>query len=103
MVERKREFFDLVEHLEKQGTPIGMEGGTGKLKRPPQGFADIEDEKLMDWLKRKSFVATQPIAGNRITSPKLVNDIVEFGKTVLPFMQFVWRAVDPIREEDGNA
>ncbi|MFD0918094.1 TIGR02453 family protein [Pseudahrensia aquimaris] len=103
IVARWKDFKKLAADLEEAGTPLGLAGGQGVLTRPPKGFADIEDEELMGWLKRKSFVAQLPIDEKRLTSPDLVEDVVAFGHTIMPFMNFVWRATDPLREEDGAA
>ena len=94
------EFRKLVAGLEGHGLSIGHDQ---MLTRPPLGFKDVSDSEQMEWLKHKSFVVSRQIPDSRLTAPDLADDIVTFAEQILPFMQFVWRATDHLREEDGNA
>lgn len=94
------EFQQIVADLADQGLEIGHDQ---MLTRPPQGFKDVDDEEQMTWLKHKSFIVSKPLKDKRLTSPKLADDIETFATAIMPLMQFVWRATDPLREEDGNA
>ena len=73
------------------------------VSRTPLGFKEVTNEDLLFWLKHKSFIVQQKLDDKSINSPDLVDEIERFAQTVLPLMQFIWRAVDPLREEDGNA
>ena len=94
------EFTRLVRDLEANGLAIGHDQ---MLTRTPQGFKDIDDPQQLDWLKHKSFVVSRQIPDTRLRSSDLADDVVRFAEQVMPFMQFVWRATDHLREEDGNA
>ena len=101
LVARPADWKAVIASLDEAG--LAIEGLEDALKRPPRGFADIEDDWLMSWVKRKSFVAQRPIAEERLFEPGLVDDIAAFAQAVAPLMNFVWRATDPVTEADGNA
>ncbi|MDD9909840.1 MAG: TIGR02453 family protein [Ahrensia sp.] len=100
MIERAEEFFTLEDDLKSNGLKFGTES---KLTRPPNGFKHVHDERLIERLKYKSFVVSQPLDEETLYSSKLLDEMEDFARIVVPFMQFVWRATDPLREEDGNA
>ena len=100
IVERSDEFLKLVAGLEKVGLGIGEDD---MVTRTPLGFKHIEDENLLFWLKHKSFIIQKKLDEKVIHSDALLDEIETFGQHALPFMQFIWRAVDPLREEKGNA
>ena len=100
IVARREEFLKLVAGLEKTGLSIGDDQ---MVSRTPLGFKHVEDETLLFWLKHKGFIIQHMLDEGVIHSPKLLDEIEQFALKVMPFMQFVWRAVDPMREEKGNA
>ena len=63
----------------------------------------VTDEELLFWLKHKSFIVQKSIAEDVIHSTALLDEIEDFAVNLMPLMQFIWRAVDPLREETGNA
>ena len=99
IVARNKEFLKLVANLESQNLSIGSDN---MVSRTPLGFKDVTDENLLFWLKHKGFVVVQKLDEKIIGSPKLVDEIAIFGKKIMPFMNFIWRAVDPLRDEAGN-
>lgn len=100
IVSRSDAFLKLTSDLEKAGLPIGHDL---MVTRTPLGFKHVEDETLLFWLKHKGFIVQKKLDEKVIHSPKLLDEIEQFGHTIMPFMQFVWRAVDALRKEDGNA
>lgn len=100
IVARRADFLQLAADLETAGIPIGEDD---MVSRTPIGFKDITDEEVMHWLKHKSFIAQQKLSESAIQSLQLVDEIESFGRKIMPLMQFVWRAVDPLLKEDGNA
>ncbi len=99
IVARPNDFFALEDELCDKGLVWGAEG---KLVRVPNGFKHVENEKLQDRLRLKSFVVERAIKDGRVTSPKLVDDLVAFAQDTLPFMNFVWRATDPVRKAEED-
>ena len=100
IVERQQDFLQLAADLESAGLAIGEHD---MVKRTPLGFKHVENEELLYWLKHKSFIVQKKLDEDIIHSAALLDEIEQFGLQVMPFMQFVWRAVDPLREEKGNA
>ncbi|MEL6751142.1 MAG: DUF2461 domain-containing protein [Pseudomonadota bacterium] len=98
IVAREKEWTNIVDDLEAKGLPFGT-SATTFLKRMPPAFKDVEGERMQEWMKRKGFVVERPVKATRITSPKLIDDVVAFAHEILPFMQFVWRATDKVRED----
>ena len=100
IVARQKDFLDICEKLEDAGLAIGADD---MVSRTPLGFKHVVDENLLFWLKHKSYVVHHAVDEKIIHSPKLVDEIEKFGKLSLPLMNFIWRAVDPLREETRSA
>lgn len=100
IVDRNQEFLKLEGVLNARGLEWGTDS---KLSRPPNGFKHVENAELIDRLKYKSFIVTRHLDDVEIHSDRLLNALIEIGHDILPFLRFVWRAVDPLRKEDGNA
>ena len=100
IVTRKDDFLKIEKSLEKKGLAFGTDHS---LTRLPNAFKTIEDGDLQRLLKLKMFTVSQPFDEERAMSADLVKDVVKFSKTVQPLMEFIWRAVDPLRDESGNA
>ncbi len=99
IVARQKEFYALVEHLEAKKLPIGPEN---MVSRTPAGFRDVSDETLLFWLRHKSYTVSRKLPEKLISSPKLIDEIVTFGQDIMPLMQFIWRAVDPLLSDNKN-
>ncbi|MEL6436778.1 MAG: TIGR02453 family protein [Pseudomonadota bacterium] len=84
--------------LEKAG--YTMEEGHS-LKRLPQGFDKNLPDDLQAWVKLKNFVFMERLDNSVIHTPKLIDRMANLAKTALPFLEFGWRAVDPLREENA--
>ncbi len=97
MVARPDDFFA---HEDALGTHGLNWSDTDRLVRVPPAFKAVEDERLRDRLRHKSFIVERKFPDKRMTSAKLVDDIVLFGQQVLPFMNYVWRITDPVRQSD---
>lgn len=100
IVARSTEFLELASGLKKTELPIGDDN---MVSRTPHGFKHVEDEELLFWLKHKNFIVQRKLSEDIIHSPLLVDEIERFARQIMPLMQFIWRAVDPLREEDGNS
>ena len=100
IVERWKDWNAVLEALGKAGLTVE---GQGKLTRAPRDFTSVEDVDMLEWVKCKGFVTTKPIPDDHVTDPALLDTVVGFARDIEPFMQFVWRATDHLREEDGNA
>ena len=96
IIARRSEFEAIIETLAAQDLHIGSES---MITRPPAGFKQWTDDPIMFWLRHKSFVTSRKFNDERIQSPALLDDMIEFGQQIMPLMSFIWRAVDPLRED----
>lgn len=62
------------------------------LANAPRGFA--KDHPMLDYLKRKDFIALAPLDITTVTSKTLMPTVVDRFKAATPFMQFLCSALD---------
>ncbi len=62
------------------------------LIRPPKGYAD--DNKAIEYLKLKSFVAMKPLNDDELTDEQLVKNIAEALSALQPFLRFLNAAIE---------
>ena len=67
------------------------------MKRNPRGFEAVEDEAIAAALRLKSLVVRRPIAQDRIASPALIDDLVDFAHAALPLLAWGWDAISDAR------
>jgi uncharacterized protein (TIGR02453 family) len=67
-----------------------------ELKRVPSDFRDLTDEDQRRWMRMKHFFVNVQLTDDEITTPDLVDKIVALAQTMLPVMDFAWRAMDPV-------
>ena len=85
------EFLAIAGRLAKAGCPLTSDD---KLSRPPRGFEAAKGTPLADYVCWKSFTAHRMLSDDEMQSPKLVNRIVDFARTILPLLEWGWAAVD---------
>ena len=100
IVARQDEFTKLVDDLDKHGLSIGHDN---MVVRTPNGFKEVTNEDLLFWIKHKGYIVQKMIPEKLIHSADLVGEIEAFAQQVLPLMNFIWRAVDPLREDSPMA
>lgn len=99
LVERPDEFFALEDDLATKGLTWGQDN---KLVRVPNGFKHVEDEKLQDRLRMKSFIVERSLKDAAINRPAIIDDIVTFAQDIMPMMNHVWRGTDHVREAEAT-
>ena len=67
-----------------------------ELKRVPADFRDLTDEDQRRWMRMKHFFVNVQLSDEEITSPMLADKVVSLAQTMVPLMDFAWRAMDPI-------
>ena len=67
-----------------------------ELKRVPADFRHLTDEDQRRWMRMKHFFVNVQISDDEITTPTLADKIVVLAQTMLPVMDFAWRAMDPV-------
>ncbi len=75
--------------LAKGGLELQTEGA---LKRMPKEFEGTSEPDLMQAVKLKHFYTREDIDPARITSPKLIDDCVDFVKRAMPLLK--WGLLD---------
>jgi uncharacterized protein (TIGR02453 family) len=60
------------------------------LSTMPRGFQNYARESFGPWLKLTSFVVSKTVAKSEITSPDLVQSVVDFAVGVKPLLEFGW-------------
>jgi uncharacterized protein (DUF2461 family) len=68
-----------------------------RLSRPPRGFETVKGGPVADYVCWKSFTAHAGLSDDEMQSPVLVERIVGFARTALPFLEWGWAAIDEDR------
>ncbi len=89
---------DFQDILEKQVDPCFHLDKTFQLKRPPKGYDD--STPFIDLVKYKVFCLCAEPSTEEILSPTLVDDVAEKFKTTKPFLDYINRAIEYVKE--GN-
>jgi uncharacterized protein (TIGR02453 family) len=100
IVAKPEEFLQLEADLKKSKLTFGTDRN---LKRPAPGFKHVENPDVLRLLHHRSFVVERSMGDDRIFDAKLVDDIVNFARTLLPLAEYFERVLGPLREETGNA
>jgi uncharacterized protein (TIGR02453 family) len=84
-------FLGLVDRLAEAGLPIASDE---KLSRRPRGFEAAKGTPVADYVGWKSFTVHRALSDAEMQSPNLVDRIVAFADTVMPFLEWGWAAID---------
>jgi len=85
------EFLAAAGPLEAAGSPVASDE---RLSRPPRGFEAAKGTQAAEYVCWKSFTAHAPLSDGEMQSPGLVQRIVGFARTALPFLEWGWAAID---------
>lgn len=72
------------------------------LIRKPPAFKHIEDERLSEWLRRKSLIINKMIDDEAIQKPDILDELITMTEDIMPLLNFAWRAMDPIRQSEED-
>lgn len=96
MILREQEKFEkLVKALESKGYRFDL---SETLKRNPRGFENVEDPKMQAFIRLKNYTFIEEVDQNDMLEPAFADRLVKLGKASVPFLEFGWRAIDPLRE-----
>jgi uncharacterized protein (TIGR02453 family) len=84
-------FLAIADRLAAAGCPLTSDD---KLSRPPRGFEAAKGTAVAEYVCWKSFTAHRMLSDGEMQSPKLVGRIIDFARTVLPFLEWGWAAAD---------
>jgi uncharacterized protein (TIGR02453 family) len=84
-------FVAIADRLAAAGCPLTSDD---KLSRPPRGFEAAKGTAVAEYVCWKSFTAHRMLSDGAMQSPKLVDRIIDFARTVLPFLEWGWAAAD---------
>ena len=87
---------EIAQTMQSNGYVLG-EGGA--LKRLPRGFDNNLPDDIQLWLKLKNFTFMEHFDQSAIYTPELIERMARLGKAAMPFLEFGWRAIDPLRED----
>lgn len=87
----QKEFLKILNHANFKKHFNGVDE-EDKLKNPPKGFD--KEHPLIEILKNKHFIVSQPISDKDLLDKKSASKIVEGFKAMHPFMMFLRRATE---------
>ncbi len=82
-----KSFRAIVAKVERAG--LSMRAGE-TLTRLPRGFENV-DQSIAEYVKRKSYVVSQPLEPDDVQSANLVQRIVSFAKDAMPLLEWGWK------------
>lgn len=85
------DFLTIAGRLAAAGCPVSSDE---RLSRPPRGFEAAKGTAVAEHVGWKSFTCHAALSDAEMQSPKLVDRIVDFARTALPFLEWGWAAVD---------
>lgn len=89
IAEDPKAFRGVIAKLERAGLRSSTDDA---LTRLPRGFEHV-DPSIADYVKRKSFVTSQPLTPRDVQSVTLVERIVSFAKDAMPLVEWGWKAL----------
>ncbi|MBK8457119.1 MAG: TIGR02453 family protein [Phyllobacteriaceae bacterium] len=96
VVTRPSDWRTMVAALKKSGLVLSDED---RLTRPPRGFADVTEPDLAQAVRNKHFFVNLKIAPERVTSPKLADDLFAFALKAQPLLDW-GRAATGFHQQD---
>ena len=85
------DFLSIADRLAAAGSPLSSDD---KLSRPPRGLEAAKGTAVAEYVCWKSFTAHRMLSDGEMQAPKLVDRIIDFARTVLPFLEWGWAAAD---------
>lgn len=98
ITDKSKQLLPLLDRLKDDGLEFDFSEG---LKRNPRGFEKIEDERLQSIIRLKNFHFVREIDNAVLTTPSIADDMIALTHQTLPFLEFGWAAIDPVREEEA--
>jgi uncharacterized protein (TIGR02453 family) len=91
IVTRPDEFRDIVGRLERAGYSLGRDDA---LTRAPRGFEAVTAPEVIDLLRLKSLIVSQPLPRDLLADgDALIAALTRFGVAAQPLLRFGWAAL----------
>lgn len=87
-------FLAMADRLAAAGHSLASDA---KASRLPRGFEALQGGPAADFVLWKSFTVGDRLTDAEMRSPRVVERIVEFARTVLPLLEWGWDALDDER------
>lgn len=100
IVNRKPEFDTVIAPLLTAGYMFDTDNS---LKRTPRGFEHVTDPDLLSLIKLRHLTLSRGFGPERLDGVRLLEDLVELARIALPFLNFGWRVIDPVRAARDDA
>ena len=85
------EFLAIANGFAALGHPITSDE---RLSRLPRGFEAVKGTPAAKYICGKSFTTHASLSDSQMQSPELVGRIMDFARTVMPFLEWSWAAAD---------
>lgn len=90
MVSDPARFFQLLEQMDERDLPVTSMQDT--LTGMPRGFSDYRESSVASYLKWKNLIVRRSTLDAAVASPDFSEEVVDFAKTALPLLEYVWDA-----------
>lgn len=95
IIREKGKFEKLTNRMEKHGYRFDL---SETLKRNPRGFEVVDDVELQKLIRLKHYTFIEELDNSELLNPELIDKLFILGKRSMGFLEFGWRAIDPLRE-----
>ena len=95
ILREKETMIKLVDAMQARGYLLDM---SSALKRNPRGFETVDDERLQGFVRLRNFTFIRELTDKDLLKADLVDKMLLLGECSVPFLNFGWRAIDPLRE-----
>ncbi len=95
IIREQDRFAKIVNAMEKHGYHLNM---SETLKRNPRGFETVEGEPLQSWIRAKNHTFMEELEPGDLLKPDLGDRMFLLAQRSMDFLNFGWRAIDPLRE-----
>lgn len=85
MIAEPKKWEAVIERIEAAGFAMDM---SSQLSSMPRGFSDHKDHALVDYIKLKNLVVTQPLTRKDWTNGNVPNRLVALSKACAPLLRF---------------
>ena len=103
ILDKHTQLLAILDRLAEKGLNLDW---SESLKRNPRGFEPavftvMEDERVQSLIRLKHFTFVCEMDNAVLTTPAIADAMIELTHQTLPFLEFGWAAIDPVREADA--